>query len=592
MPSPIQDYALVGDGETCALIARDGSVDFLCWPQFDSDACFCALLGDERNGAWRIAPEEQPAQSRRRYRGDTLVLETEFATASGAVRLTDFMPPRGQHSSLVRIVEGVRGQVPMRLNLRLRFDYGFMPPWVRSDGDCLIADVGPDLVAFRAPVPLETSDTEAMATARFTVSAGQRLAFTLTYGDSSEPTPPQLDVGTLLADTVKFWEDWIGRFDKPCHWPAAVKRSLITLRSLIHFKTGGLIAAATLGLPEVPGGSMNWDYRYCWLRDATFTLTALLSAGYKEEATQWRDWILRAVAGRPDKLQVVYRLNGGRRLQEWQANWLPGYEGSQPVLVGNEASQQWQLDIYGELLDANHVAHHGGVERTRRGIEVEKMLVEHLESVWDKPSSDIWESRGDPHCYTYSQAMAWVGVTQFLKGARTHKAVGDDVVRRLAALRETIHATVCEKGFDAGRGHFVDYYGSDKLDGSLLLLPIVGFLPAGDPRMAGTIAAVERGLMDGGFVRRKPAKHDGHDEGAFLVCSCWLADCMAKQGRHDDARKILERVIGVSNDVGLLSEEYHVPTRRLIGNIPQALTHLGVVHTALSLSGPVLRRGA
>ncbi len=592
MPSLIQDYALVGDGETCALIARDGSVDFLCWPRFDSDACFCALLGDERNGHWRIAPEELPAQGRRRYRGDTLVLETEFETASGAVRLIDFMPRRGQHSSLVRIVEGVRGQVPMRIDLRLRFDYGFMPPWVRSERDCLIADVGPDLVVFRAPVPVETSGTDATATAGFTVSAGQRLAFTLTYGDASEPTPPRLDAEALLADTVKFWEDWIARFDKPCHWPAAVKRSLITLRSLIHFKTGGLVAAPTFGLPEVPGGSMNWDYRYCWLRNSTFTLTALLNAGYTEEATQWRDWILRAIAGRPDKMQIVYRVDGGRRLSEWEVKWLPGYEGSKPVLVGNEAASQRQLGVYGELLDSMHVAASGGVERTARDIEVEAALVHYLESIWDKPGADIWESRGDPHCYTFSQAMAWVGVTQFLRGARTHEAVDGDAIRRLEALRETIYATVCAKGFDAGRGHFVDYYGSDKLDASLLLLPIVGFLPADDPRMAGTIAAIERDLMDGGLVRRKPAKHDGHDEGAFLVCSCWLADCTAKQGRHREAREMLERVIGLSNDVGLLSEEYHVPTQRLIGNIPQALTHLGVVNTALSLSGPVLRRGA
>ncbi len=311
MPSLIEDYALVGDGETCALIARDGSVDFLCWPRFDSDACFSALLGDERNGYWRIAPEQPPAHGRRRYRGDTLVLETEFEAESGVVRLIDFMPRRGQHSSLVRIVEGVRGQVPMRLDLCLRFDYGFMPPWVRSERDCLVADVGPDLVAFRAPVQVETRGTDATATAGFTVSAGQRLAFTLTYGDSSEPVPPRLDAEALLADTVKFWEDWIGRFDKPCHWPAAVKRSLITLRSLIHFKTGGLVAAATLGLPEVPGGSKNWDYRYCWLRDATFTLTALLNAGYTEEATQWRDWILRADRWATGKASG--RLSPGRR---------------------------------------------------------------------------------------------------------------------------------------------------------------------------------------------------------------------------------------------------------------------------------------
>ena len=590
MASPIQDYGFVGDGETCALISRDGSVDFLCWPRFDSDACFCALLGDEENGFWRIVPEARPSGVRRRYRGDTLVLETTFDTLSGTVRLLDFMPVRERHSSLIRVVEGVRGTVPMRLDLRLRFEYGLMPPWSRREDDCLVADVGPDLVAFRAPTPIDTAGPD--ASCRFTVSSGQRLAFALSYGSSSDSPPKRPDAEALLAATVDFWESWIRRFEKPCRWPAAVKRSLITLKALAHQRTGGLVAAATLGLPEVPGGSMNWDYRYCWLRDATFTLTALLNAGYKEEATRWRDWILRAVAGRPDKLQVVYRLDGGRRLQEWHVKWLPGYEASKPVRVGNQAAEQCQLDAYGELLDAMHVASQGGIERIERGIQVETALVEHLETIWDQPSSDIWESGGDPQRYTYSQAMAWVGVTQFLKSARTHQAASSDVLRRLEALREHIHEDVCQRGYDASRGHFVDCYGSDRLDASLLLLPLVNFLPVDDPRMGGTIAAIERELMQGGFVRRKAASHDGHDEGVFLVCSCWLADCMAKQGRCDDARAMLERVIGLSNDVGLLSEEYHVPTRRLIGNIPQALTHLGVVNTALGLSGPVLQRGA
>jgi GH15 family glucan-1,4-alpha-glucosidase len=590
MASPIHDYGLVGDGETCALISRGGSVDFLCWPRFDSDACFCALLGTEENGCWRIAPEAQPHRIHRRYHGDTLVLETTFDTEAGVVRLLDFMPIRGEHSSLVRIVEGVQGRVPMRLDLRLRFDYGLMPPWSRRDADCFVADVGPDLVAFHAPTPIGIKGPD--ASARFAVEAGQRLGFALSYGSSSQSPPKRPDAEASLEATVRFWEGWIGRFEKPCRWPEAVKRSLITLKALVHQKTGGLVAAATLGLPEAPGGSMNWDYRYCWLRDATFALTALLNAGYKEEAKRWRDWILRAVAGRPDKLQVVYRLDGARRLSEWSVKWLPGYEGSEPVRVGNEASNQRQLDIYGELLDSMHVAARGGIERVERGIQVETALVEHLESAWDQPCSDIWESRGDPQRYTYSQAMAWVGITQFLKGARTHQAASDDMIRRLQALCGRIHEEVCRRGYDEGCDHFVDYYGSNRLDASLLLLPIVNFLPVDDPRMARTIAAIERQLMDGGLVRRTAAKNDGHDEGAFLVCSCWLADCMVKQGRHDEARTMLERVIGVSNDVGLLSEEYHVPTRRLVGNIPQALTHLGVVNTALALSGPVLQRGA
>ena len=518
MPSLIQDYGLVGDGETCALIARDGSVDFLCWPQFDSDACFCALLGDERNGRWQIAPEEHPTQARRRYRGDTLILETEFETVSGMVRLTDFMPRRGQHSSLVRIVEGVRGQVPMRLDLRLRFDYGFMPPWVRSNGDCLIADVGPDLVAFRAPVPVETSDADAMATARFTVGAGRRLAFTLTYGNSSEPTPPRPDVEAVLADTVKFWEDWIGRFDKPCHWPATVKRSLITLRALIDIKTGGLVAAPTLGLPEVPGGSMNWDYRYCWLRDATFTLTALLNAGYKKEAMQWRDWILRAIAGKPDTMQIVYRLDGGRRLSEWPVQWLQGYQGSKPVLVGNEAAGQLQLGVYGELLDSMHVSEHMAGSGAPRAA-----------SRWRRRSSTTSNRFGTSRARTSGnravtrtatpsrRRCAWVGITQFLKGSRAASlAVDDDATRRLEALREQDpRARSASRATTPGAAISWTITGTTRWTPRCSSCPSSSFLPADDPRIAGTIAAIERELMDGGLVRRKPAKHDGHDEGRF-----------------------------------------------------------------------------
>jgi GH15 family glucan-1,4-alpha-glucosidase len=590
MASAIQDYGFVGNGETGALISRGGSVDFLCWPRFDSDACFCALLGDAEHGCWRIEPEAQLNGIRRRYRGDTLVLETTFDTPSGTVRVLDFMPLRASHSSLVRIVEGVRGEVPMRLELRLRFAYGLMPPWSRCNADCFVADVGPDLVAFHCPTPIDSHGPD--ASSRFTVHAGQRLAFQLSYGSSTQTPPERLDAEAALETTVAFWEGWISRFEKPCLWPTAVKRSLIILKALIHRDTGGIVAAATLGLPELPGGGLNWDYRYCWLRDATFALTALLNAGYEEEATQWRDWILRAVAGRPEKLQVVYRLDGGRHLSEWQVQWLPGHEGSQPVRVGNEAAGQRQLDIYGELLDSMHVAARGGIERVGRGIQVETALVEHLESIWDQPCSDLWESRGEAQCYTYSQAMAWVGITQFLKGTRTHRAASPEMIGRLEALRGRIHETVCRRGYDASRGHFVDYYGGKELDASLLLLAVVNFLPVDDPRMAATIAAVERELMVGGLVRRKRAKQDGHDEGAFLVCSCWLADCMAKQGRHEEARAMLERVIGLSNDVGLLSEEFHVPSGRLIGNIPQALTHLGVVNTALRLSGPVLERGA
>ena len=590
MARSVSDYALVGDGRTCALISREGSVDFLCWPRFDSDACMAALLGDERNGRWLIAPAGQVAATSRRYRGDTLVLETEFATGGGQVRVIDFMPrDQAADSSLIRIVEGVRGVVPMQMRLRLRFDYGRMPSWSRPHGDGLLAEIGPDRVVLHSPVAVVHDP--AVSTAEFVVSAGQRLAFSLCYGDSFGPVCEAPDAEAALAETELFWSGWIGRFDKPCRWPAEVKRSLITLKALIHRHTGGLLAAGSMGLPEVPGGEMNWDYRYCWLRDATFSLTALLNAGYREEAERWRDWILRAIGGRPDSMQIVYRLDGGRHLPESAADWLPGFEGARPVRIGNAASGQSQLDVYGELLDSFHLASRAGIARERRGLEVETALVKHLESVWDRPGADIWESRGEPRRYTYSQAMAWVGIDRFLDGAATHDGADPALLRRLGGLRQQIHETVCARGYDSGRGHFVQHYGGDALDASLLLLPLVKFLPATDPRMAGTIAAIERELMEGGLVRRKASKGDGRDEGAFLACSCWLADCMKMQGRDEAAAALLERVMSLANDVGLLSEEFHVPSRRLIGNMPQALSHLGAVNTALFLSGPVLQRG-
>ena len=590
MASRIEDYALVGDGETAALIARDGSVDLLCWPRFDSDACFAALLGDADNGHWRIAPAGAVTRTTRRYQGDTLVLETEFATGSGAVRVIDFMPMRDTVSALVRRVEGVRGTVPMRLDCALRFDSGAMPPWLQPRGDGFLAEVGPDRVRMHAPVALQ--HREAAVWAEFDVAQGQRLDFVLVYDSSTAPLRDVPDVSTLLSETLEYWEAWSARFDRPTRWDAAVRRSLVTLKALIHRPTGGLVAAASLGLPEVIGGSMNWDYRYCWLRDATFTLTALLNAGFHEEAGSWRDWILRAIAGKPDRMRIMYRVDGSRRLDEYKAHWLPGYEGSRPVLVGNAASGQTQLDVYGELLDAMHVGSKAGLVRTERSIEVEVALIEYLEGIWDKPGADIWETRGEGRRYTYSQAMAWVGINAFLVGARTHGAVDETMRRRLEGVRDTIHATVCREGYDSARGHFVQAYDNRVIDASLLLLPITGFLPASDPRIAGTIAAVERELTEGGLVRRKASRGDGSDEGTFLACSCWMADAMSMQGRKADAATMLERVIGLSNDVGLLSEEYSVPQQRMLGNIPQALSHLGVVNTALGLSGPVVQRGA
>ena len=588
MASDISDYGLVGDGETCALVSRSGSVDFLCWPRFDSEACMAALLGDESHGHWQIAPDGYLRTVSRRYRGDTLVLETRFEADDGAFRVIDFMRRENGTSMLVRIVEGVSGHPAVRLRLRLRFNYGDMSPWSRATEKGISFEVGPDQVILHSPVDIVAGDAEGHAV--FHVREDERVSFVLAYRDSSEPIGEAVDADALLDATEREWSEWIGRFDKPCDWPDAVKRSLITLKALIHRRTGGLLAAATMGLPEQPNGAMNWDYRYCWLRDATFTLTALLNAGYRDEAERWRDWILRAIAGRPDKMQIMYRLDGSRRLPEFKADWLPGYQGARPVLVGNAASGQIQLDVYGELLDGFHVAVRGGIERSDRGVEVETALVLHLEQVWDKPGSDIWETRGEGKRYTLSQAMAWVGLDRFLKGA-TEKHADPDMLARLAGVRDLIHAEVCARGFDAGRNCFVREFGGHALDASLLMLPLVGFLPATDPRMRATIAAIETELMEGGLVRRMPAKHDGRDEGAFLACSCWLADCYKLQGREKEARAMLERVIELSNDVGLLSEEFHVPTQRLIGNMPQALTHLGVVNTALFLSGPVLQRG-
>ncbi|SFP51669.1 glycoside hydrolase family 15 protein [Sphingomonas rubra] len=590
MTSPIADYALIGDGRTAALVSRAGSIDFLCLPHFDSDACFAAMLGDQGNGCWQIAPTGFVTGVERRYRGDTLILETDHTTESGAVRVTDFMPWHDGDPMVIRTVEGLSGEVEMASLLRPRFDYGRVPPWMRSFDGGLCADAGPHQIVLHALCALEVANGDARAT--FSVKKGERLAFALSYALSYADLPKKPDTTSLLKQTDKAWRDWIGRFEAPERWATPLKRSLLTLKALIDRRTGGLVAAATMGLPEVPGGAMNWDYRFCWLRDATFTLTALLNAGFGKEAVRWRDWILRAIAGDPRDMRIMYRIDGGRRLREYEATWLSGHGGAKPVLVGNAASAQTQLDVYGELIDSFHVGARAGVERTPRDIAVEIALIEHLEGAWDKPGADIWESRGDPGCYTYSQAMAWVGINHFVESDIMRAAAGEELVGRMRGLRTQIHQTVCERGYSSGAGHFVQRYDGETLDASLLLLPLVGFLPAGDPRIAGTIAAVERELMEGGLVRRKAAKGDGHDEGAFLACSCWLADCMTMQGRRDEATTIIDRVIGLSNDVGLLSEEFHVPTRRLIGNVPQALTHLGVVNSTLFLSRPVVQRGA
>ncbi len=589
MPSAIHDYALIGDCETAALVARDGSVDFLCWPRFDSDACFAALVGEDRHGHWRLAPSDPAARISRHYEGDTLVLATRYETPTGCARTLDFMPFRGRHSSLIRIVDGVEGSVEFLMTLALRFEYGVAVPWTRLHERGALFELGPRLVVLDSAAEIEIRDHAIRSS--FTVASGQRRVFSLTYGEAVEALPPRPDAQACLEDTRRRWNAWIARFDRPCRWPGPVRRSLVTLKALTHRQTGGLIAAASLGLPETPGGAMNWDYRYCWLRDATFTLTALLNAGYTEEAGRWQDWIERAIGGDPASLQIVYRLDGQRRLTESEAGWLPGFEGARPVLIGNSAAEQVQLDVTGELLDGFHVARRGGIERSERGIAIERALVEQLERSWDRPGADIWESRGEKRRYTYSQALCAAGIAQFLEAPGTRDAVGADEHARLETLRDRILATVDERGFDRSRGHFVKHYGGGELDASLLLLPILGVIRADDERMIGTVRAIERELMEDGLVRRKKASGDGPEEGAFLACSCWLADVYWLQGRQDDAAALLERVIGVANDVGLLAEEYHVPSRRLVGNFPQALSHLALVDSALLQSGPVIRHG-
>ena len=587
MSVPIEDYALIGDGETAALVSREGSIDWLCWPRFDSDACFAALLGDAGNGRWLIGPRDRARPLARRYQPDTLVMETDLEGDGGSVRLIDFMPIRETVAALVRVVVGLSGACRLRMDLRLRFDYGTMAPWMEATDDGFTATVGPDRVTLHAPGPVRVNGDAAEA--EFTVAAGQRLAFVLRHHNACEPAPPPLDAEAALVRTQAFWRDWIGRFDDgKTRWPDAVRRSLITLKAMIYKPSGGLIAAPTTSLPEAPGGAMNWDYRYSWLRDSTFTLGALINAGYHDEAKAWRDWLLRAIGGTPGKMRIMYRVDGGRHLDEWSVAGLSGYRHALPVRIGNAASTQVQVDVWGEVLDTLHLSDLAGLPPSERAGPVRARLVEHLAAIWDQPGSGMWESRGDPRHYTYSRVMAWVGVDRFLSA---HGSEDDDAHRRLGALRDTIRREVCREGWNEGLGSFTQYYGGQELDASLLLLPLVSFLPADDPRMASTIAAIGRELTEGGLVRRMRSGGDGSPEGAFLACSCWMADCLSLQGKAEEAAAQFERVLAVRNDVGLLSEEYNVPGRRLAGNFPQALTHLGVVNTGLGLSGPVIQRG-
>jgi GH15 family glucan-1,4-alpha-glucosidase len=590
MSSPIEDYALIGDGQTAALVNRNGSIDWLCWPQFDSDACFCALLGTAENGRWLIAPKEPVTALTRRYEPDTLVLETDMVTATGAVRITDFMPIRDGHASaIVRIVSGGSGRVPMQLDLRPRFDYGTLPPWFEPTDDGVMATCGSHRLIIISPLPLQVADDAAFAT--FSIAEGEVLVFVLQYAVAEKPRPAQFDAYQALDETRFYWLDWISRFDAgSSKWPEIVKRSLITLRAMVHFETGGLIAAPTTSLPELAGGDMNWDYRYCWLRDSTFTLWAFLNAGFTEEAEKWRDWLLRALAGSPDNIRIMYRLNGSRHLDEWVADSLPGYRFARPVRIGNAAATQRQIDVYGEVIDCLSLARRVGIEVTEQQVVVEARLVDQITQVWRNRDSGVWESRGEPRHFTYSKVMAWAGIDRFLRDGEAAGTLTDERRQELAELRQTMHDDICREAWNEGLGTFTQAYGNEAVDGSLLLLPIVGFLPATDPRMVKTIDRIAVELSDGGLIRRTKALADGPNEGVFLACSFWMVDCLALQGRYDEAEAQFERIIAYANDVGLLSEEYNVPASCLAGNFPQALTHLALVNSALRLSRAVVER--
>jgi GH15 family glucan-1,4-alpha-glucosidase len=580
----LEGYALIGDRETAALVGSDGSIDWLCWPRFDSGACLAALLGRPEHGRWLIAPVS-PARVTRRYRPGTLILETCFETREGVVTLIDFMPLRGSASDLVRLVMGQNGRVRMRMELILRFDYGSIVPWVHRDADgSLEAVAGPDRVSLRTAVPLRGENLHTVA--EFEVAAGETVDFTMTYTASHLPPPSPLEVPAALADTESFWTGWSATCRDAGEWTEAVRRSLITLKALTYAPTGGMVAAATTSLPEQLGGSRNWDYRYCWVRDATLTLMALINSGYHDEAHDWRGWLLRAIAGSPSQVQIMYGIAGERRLTEWEVPWLPGYEGAAPVRIGNAAHGQLQLDIFGEAIDAAHQARRAGLAPEPTGWALQQALLEHLATIWHEPDEGIWEVRGPRLHFTHSKVMAWVAFDRAVKDAEEFNL--DGPVERWRALRDEIHAEVCRHGFDPGLGSFVQAYGSHQLDASLLLLPVVGFLPPEDPRILGTIAAVESRLLRDGLVLRYDTAEvsDGlpAGEGAFLPCSFWLADAYVLAGRMAEARTLFERLLGLRNDVGLLSEEYDVGARRLVGNFPQAFSHLALVNTAHNLS--------
>ncbi len=585
MGAAVEDYGVIGDCESVALVNRNGSIDWLCWPRFDSAACFAALLGTPANGRWLLAPASELKSTRREYRAHTLILETRFETAEGEVTVIDFMPPRNGHSELIRIVRGESGQVPMQMELTIRLDYGLSVPWLSSIGESLIqAIVGPDLIVINGGVPLTHSD--GTVTANFSVRSGETVPFVIMHGLSHHPTPWPISASAALAQTERFWLDWVSQCKYRGPSADAVERSLIVLKALTYAPTGGIVAAPTTSLPEEIGGERNWDYRYCWLRDATFTLLAFMNAGFQEEAVAWRDWLMRAVAGEASQDQIMYGIAGERRLPEWEVSWLPGYENSRPVRVGNAAVAQLQLDIYGEVADALHQARKTGLSAPEQSAAIEREWIEYLARIWMEPDEGIWEVRSERQQFTHSKVMAWVAVDRAIKDFERYNLPGP--LDRWRALREQIHAHVCEHGFNPSVGTFVQTFGSTALDASLLLIPLLGFLPASDPRVVATIEAIERKLTVDGFVLRYDLdKSDdgltGH-EGTFFLCSFWLVDCLVMLGRREDAQRLFDRLLSVRSDLGLLAEEYDPADRRQLGNFPQAFSHIGLVNSAVNLS--------
>jgi GH15 family glucan-1,4-alpha-glucosidase len=584
----IEDYAFLSDTQTGALVSRDGCVDWLCFPRFDSPACFASLLGDKKNGHWRFFPEENVEQTRRRYRGETLILETEIETKSGTVRLIDFMPPRGENPDIIRIIEGLRGEVRMQMELIVRFDYGQIVPWVRKHHGGLEAIAGPDGLILRTPI--ETYGKDLTTVAEFTVAKGDRVPFVLTWFLSHRDPPRKISAEHALRDTEEYWRKWSNQCAIKGEWRDAIVRSLITLKGLTYEPTGGLVAALTTSLPEEIGGVRNWDYRYCWLRDAAFTLLTLVGAGYLEEAKSWREWLLRAIAGSPAQMQAIYGVRGERRLDEYEIPWLSGYENSKPVRIGNAASNQFQLDVYGEILAAMWLADRSGIKLEEPDWALMVQLMKFLESNWQNPDEGMWEVRGGRKQFTHSKMMAWVAFDRAVKLVEECGCAADEHLERWQQIRDQIHAEVCERGYNAGKKAFTQYFGADAMDASLLMMPLVGFLPITDERVRTTIEAIERELMQDGLVLRYRPQEEKIDglpgrEGVFLPCSFWLADCLHLLGRKKEARELFKRLLALRNDLGLLSEEYGPRAKRQLGNFPQAFSHLALVTAARILGG-------